>query len=136
MKGSMSKFLKFFFGRLRRPKCKGKPRDLDYPACWTGARRCGAEIWRAALSPSPPKCKNGGTAGFEVPYIFLLRLMRMSLPIRPPVLLLAMREHFIVIPSLRKFVFKKRHSPASAGELRMLRTHRRGPYMLSSDPRG
>ena len=115
---------------------KGKPRDLDYPACWTGARKCGAEIWRAALSASPPKCKNGGMTGFELPYMSLLRLMRMYLPIRSPISLLAVREHLIWIWSLLKFVFKKRRSPASAGELRMLRTHRRGVCMLSSGPRG
>ena len=115
---------------------KGKPRDLNYPVCWTGARRCGAEISRAALSASPPKCKNGGTAGFEPPHISLLRLLRICFPIRPPISSLAMRQHFIWIWSLREFVFKKKCSPASAGKLRMLRTHRRGLYMLSGDPRG
>ena len=74
---------------------KGKPRDLDYPACWTGARKCGAEIWRAALSASPPKCKNGATAGLELPHMSLLRFTRVSLSIRPPISLPAKREHFI-----------------------------------------
>ena len=64
-------------GRQSSRRGKGKPRDLDYPACWTGARKCGAEIWRAALSASPPKCKNGATAGFELPHMSLLRLMRL-----------------------------------------------------------
>ena len=115
---------------------KGKPRDLDYPACWTGARRCGAEIWRAALSASPPKCKNGCTAGIEPPQTSLLRVMRICVPIRSPISLLPMQQHPIWIWSLRDFVFKKRRSPASADELRMLRMHRRGVSMLSSGPRG
>ena len=68
-----------------RVSIKGKPRDLDYPACWTGARRCGAEIGRAALSANPPKCKNSGTAGFELPQMCLLHSMRISLTIRPSI---------------------------------------------------
>ena len=115
---------------------KGKPRDLDYPAFWTGARRCGAEIWHAALSASPPECKNSGTAGIELPQMSLVRLIRISLTIRPSVSLLSLWQHFIWIWFLREFVLKKRLSPASADELRMLRTHRRGVCMLSNDPRG
>ena len=35
---------------------KGKPRDLDYPACWTGARRCAP---KSDCAPVPPNGKKG-----------------------------------------------------------------------------
>ena len=122
-------FLRITLAKGKTPRLR-LPRLLD----WRAPMRRG-NLVRCAERQSP-KMQKWRYGRCEPPQMSLLRIMRICLPIRPPISLLTLRQHFIWIWSLRDFIFKKRRSPASADELRMLRTHRRGVCMLSGGPRG
>ena len=46
---------------------KGKPRDLDYPACWTGARRCAPKSDCAPVPPNGKKEYGGARTAVWLP---------------------------------------------------------------------
>ena len=54
--------------------------QLDYPACWTGARRCAPKSDCALV---PPNRKKSDTAGFELPQYSFSHLTHAALAIRP-----------------------------------------------------
>ena len=99
---------------------KGKPRDLDYPACCTGARRCAP---KSDCAPIPRKRKKGDTAGLEPPQCSLLRIIYPALPIGP---LVRLQHHpkilFMDLVPLTKF-FEKNQATGRSRRLLAFPSH-------------
>ena len=115
------------FRRLRakflRISLKGKPRDLDYPACWTGARRCAP---KSDCAPVPPNGKKGARRDSNRRSTTSCQYYARLYPLGHCFACGVIQKYHLWIWSLRRNFLKKTKPPAEADGCWLFPAMRRG----------